>query len=196
VQTLRELLEHELQAVEALERGLARAFQDLADESAKKDVRQAFLRQQRITEKVRKRLARIGGRLRDGDEARPVPSFALEGMLREKEAFLAAAPRDALLDYYNLQLAARITQYAIAAYQGLVETAERLELLREAHPLRGNLEEKRAALSTLQELARGFDVAFRETGGVLQAVPKARQKQNQALVGGPLAAAAPPWMHR
>lgn len=182
MQTLRELLGHELRAVAALEHGLAVALQELADESAKRDVRKAFLREQRQTQRHLKRLERLGARLGGAEPAR---SPALEGMLREKEAFVASAPTDELLDYYNLQLAARVTQYAVGAYEGLVETAaDRLQLPRVAHPLRGNLEEKRGALTALRELARSFDVAFRQTGGVLEPAPRARRDGPRAVSGG------------
>jgi ferritin-like metal-binding protein YciE len=183
VQTLRELLGHELQAVAALEHGLVVALQDLADESAKKDVRTTFLRQQRQTVKHLKRLERLGARL--GGAAEPARSPALEEMLRDKEAFVAADPTDELLDYYNLQLAARITHYAIGAYEGLVETAaDRLQLPRVAHPLRAILEEKRGFLTTLRERARDFHVAFRQTGGVLEPAPRLSPEEGGALVGG------------
>jgi ferritin-like metal-binding protein YciE len=180
VQTLRELFEHDLQAVVALERGLAAALQDMAEESAKKDVRQAFLRQQRQTLRRLKRLDRVAAR----PEGEPAPSPVVEGVLRAKERFVAAAPADQLLDYYSLQLAARLLHYAVAAHEGLVETAERLQLKRVVPVLRANLEEERAALSDLAALTREFHVTFRQAGGLLQPVPPAQKQRAQTLVGG------------
>jgi ferritin-like metal-binding protein YciE len=182
VQTLRELFEHELRAVAAFERGLTQALQDMADESAKKDVSRAFVRQMKQTERQVKRLEKVGERLQWTPE--PAPSPALDGVLREKEAFVAAAPTDDLLDYYNLRVAARLAEYAAAVYEGLVETAERLQLPRVSHLLRASLEEMRAAVSALRTLTHEYDVAFRETGGLLQPVPEEHRRQARALVGG------------
>jgi ferritin-like metal-binding protein YciE len=182
VQTLRELFEHDLRAVVAFEHGLAQALQDMADESAKKDVGRAFLRQMRQTQKEIKRLDRVGARPPGKAETAPAP--ALDGVLREKEAFVGTAPTDELLDYYNLRLAGRLAEYAAVVYEGLLETAERLQLVRPSHLLRANLEEKRAALSALHTLTRDYQVAFRETGGVLQPVPEERREQAKALAGG------------
>jgi ferritin-like metal-binding protein YciE len=175
VQTLRELLEHELQSVASLEHALAEALTDLADESAKKDIRTTFLRQHRLARKEFRRLELAGQRL--DCELVPARSPALEGILREKEAFVGLAPTDELLDYYHLQLAARLTHYVIGAYEGLVQTADRLGLVRVAQALRANLGEKRGALSGLRGLAQSFEVAFRQAGGVLEPVPPERTEQ-------------------
>jgi ferritin-like metal-binding protein YciE len=183
VQTLRELLEHELRAVAALEHGFAVALQDLAEESARKEVRKAFARQQRQTGKALKRLERIVGLLRL-PAAQPPRAPVLEGALQEKEAFVARAPTDELLDYYDLQLASRLTHYAAATYECLVEAAERLQLPRVAHALRANLEEKRGLLTELATLTREFAVAFRQAGGVLQPLPPDHREQTRTLVGG------------
>ena len=180
--TLRELFEHELRAAAAFERGLVQALQDMAEESANKAVTRAFLRQVKQTQKQVGRLEKVGEHLRRKPE--PADSPALEGVLREKEAFVGTAPADELLDYYNLQVAGRLAEYAAAVYEGLVATAERLQLPRASHLLRANLEEKRAALSALRALTREYEVAFRETGGVLQPVPPGRLRQAKELVGG------------
>ncbi len=182
MQTLRELFDAELASVAALERGLGVAFADLADESARKDIRRAFLRLQRQTLKGVKRLERVAEALRQPAEADR--SLALDGILREKEAFVAAAPTDELLDYYNLQLAARLLRYAAGAYEGAIETAERLQLPRVAHALRANLEEKLAALTELHDLTHAFEVAFRQAGGVLEPVPPERKARDRALLTG------------
>jgi ferritin-like metal-binding protein YciE len=183
VQTLQELLDHEFRALAALEHRLAAVLQDLADESANKEVRKVFLRQQRQARKALQRLQRVAGHLRLPPAEPGTHAPVVEGLLREKEALVAGAPTDELLDYYNLQLAVRLTQAAAAAYEGVVETAERLQVLRVAQGLRANLEEKRTLLSDLAAQTRAFAVTFRQTGGVLQPLPPARREQARALVG-------------
>jgi ferritin-like metal-binding protein YciE len=182
VQTLRELFEHEVRAAAAFEGGLVQALQDMADESAKKDVARALLREMRQTRKQLRRLEKVAEHLRGKPEAAASP--VLEGVLREKEAFVGTAPSDELLDYYNLQVAGRLAEYAAAVYEGMLATAEWLQLLHVGHLLRANLEEKRTALSGLRTLAREYEVTFRETGGVLQPVPPERVRQAKEFVSG------------
>jgi ferritin-like metal-binding protein YciE len=182
VQTLRELFEHELRAAFAFEDGLVQALQEMADESARQAFSRAFLRQMKQSQRQVRRLEKVGTHVRR--KPGPAASPALDGVLREKEAFVGTAPTDELLDFYNLQVVVRLAEYAAAVYEGLVETAGRLQLLRVGHLLRANLEEKRATLSALRTLTREYEVAFRETGGVLQPVPSERRGQARQLVSG------------
>jgi ferritin-like metal-binding protein YciE len=182
VQTLRDLFEHEIGAAAAFEHGLAQVLEDMADESAKKAVARAFTRQMKQSRKQLARLEKVGERFHRIPGA--APSAALAGILREKEDFVGTAPADELLDYYNLRVADRLAEYGAAVYEGLVETALRLELRHISHLLRANLEEKRVARSALRTLTHGYQVTLQETGGVLQPVPQGDRPQPEALVEG------------
>jgi ferritin-like metal-binding protein YciE len=128
------LFEHELGAAATFEHALAQSLEDMAEESAKKAVARAFTRQMKQSQKQVGRLERIGERLHR--KFGPAASQALTGILREKEDFVGTAPADELLDNYNLRVAGRLAEYAAAVYEGLVDTAQRLELPHISHLLR------------------------------------------------------------
>jgi ferritin-like metal-binding protein YciE len=170
VQTLKELFGHGLRCVRALEQKLVPVLQDMEDESAAKAVRKAFADHREQTAGHVQRLDEVLGQAQlTAEPSRPCQ--LLDPLLREKETFVAARPTDELLDCYNLLAAMRLEHEEIAAYEGLIEVAEKLRLLEVAHALQANLEEDRTFLARLRRLLRAFRIDFHEAGGVLQPVP-------------------------
>jgi ferritin-like metal-binding protein YciE len=167
VQTLRELFEHSLRSIDSFEQRLLPVLQDMEDECAGKAVRKAFADHREQTHDHVKRLEEVRKKLAlEAGPARPCP--VLDALLRDKETFLATAPTDELLDCYNLLAGMRLEHEEIAAYEGLIEVAEKLRLLEATHLLQANLEEERSSLARLHRLLRAFKIDFHQSGGVLQ----------------------------
>lgn len=83
----------------------------------------------------------------------------MEGLIKEKKAFLREKPSDELLEFYNVGAAQKVERYEITAYEGLIDMAEKLGMPEVVDLLEQNLQEEEMTLNRLKAIASEFDVA-------------------------------------
>jgi ferritin-like metal-binding protein YciE len=87
----------------------------------------------------------------------------IEGLIKEKKAFMREKPSDELLEFYNIGAAQKTERYEITAYEGLIDMADKLGMLDAVELLEQTLQEEEAALNKLKAIASEFDVAEEES---------------------------------
>lgn len=157
MQTIEELFEHELKDVYGAEHSLVDALEQMAAESADKDIKRLYTQHRRETQAQIKRLDRIFKAL--GQRAEPQACPGMEGLIKEKKAFMREKPTPDLLEFYNVGAAQKVERYEITAYENLIDMADKLGLSDAVDLLEQNLQEEEATLNKLKAIASEFDVA-------------------------------------
>jgi ferritin-like metal-binding protein YciE len=156
MQTIEELFEHELTDIYSAEQSLLDALEQMAGESSDRDIRKAFTQHRKETQGQIKRLERIFKTLGRKPEAATCPG--IEGLIKEKKAFLREKPSPELLEFYNIGAAQKTERYEITAYENLIDMADKLGLSDAVELLEQNLQEEEATLNRLKAIASEFDV--------------------------------------
>ena len=156
MQTIEELFEHELNDIYGAERSLLDALEQMADESSDREIKRVFTQHRKETQLQVKRLDRIFKAL--GQTPGPDPCPGLEGLLKEKRAFMREKPSEELVEFYNIGVSRKVERYEITAYENLIDMAEKLGMSDAVDLLEQNLLEEEAALNRLKTIASEFDV--------------------------------------
>lgn len=157
MQTIEELFEHELKDIYSAEQSLLDALEQMANESSDKDIRRGFTQHRKETQAQIKRLEKAYKVLGQKPEAGTCPG--MEGLIKEKKAFMRERPSDELLEFYNIGAAQKVERYEITAYESLIDMAEKLGLGEVVELLEQNLQEEEMTLNKLKAIASEFDVA-------------------------------------
>ena len=157
MQTIEELFEHELQDIYSAEQSLLDALEQMANESSDREIKRGFTQHRRETQAQIKRLDKIYKALGQKPKASTCPG--MEGLIKEKKAFLREKPSDELLEFYNVGAAQKVERYEITAYEGLIDMAEKLGMTEVVDLLEQNLQEEEMTLNRLKAIASEFDVA-------------------------------------
>jgi ferritin-like metal-binding protein YciE len=157
MQTIEELFEHELKDIYSAEHSLLDALEQMAAESADRDVKKAYTQHRKETQGQIKRLEKVFKRLGRKPKAETCPG--IEGLIKEKKAFMREKPSDELLEFFNIGAAQKTERYEITAYETLIDMADKLGMTDVVELLEQTLLEEEAALNTLKMLASEFDVA-------------------------------------
>jgi ferritin-like metal-binding protein YciE len=157
MQTIEELFEHELKDIYSAEHALLAALEQMADESSDRDIRKVFSQHRKETQAQIKRLEKIFKTMGQKPEAETCPG--IEGLIKEKKAFVREKPSAELLEFYNIGAAQKTERYEITAYETLIDMADKLGMLDAVDLLEHNLQEEEAALNRLKAIASEFDVA-------------------------------------
>lgn len=157
MQTIEELFEHELQDIYSAEHSLLDALEQMANESSDREIKRGFTQHRKETQGQIKRLEKIFKMLGQKPESAACPG--IEGLIKEKKAFMREKPSDELLEFYNVGAAQKVERYEITAYEGLIDMAEKLGMDDVVDLLEQNLQEEEMALNKLKALASEFDVA-------------------------------------
>ena len=160
MQTIEELFEHELQDIYSAEQSLLDALEQMANESTDRDIRRSFTQHRKETQGQIKRLDKIYKTLGQKPESGSCPG--IEGLIKEKKAFMREKPSDELLEFYNVGAGQKVERYEITAYEGLIGMAEKLGMTDVVDLLEQNLQEEEMALNKLKAIASEFDVAEEE----------------------------------
>ncbi|MNC88672.1 hypothetical protein D3C83_45110 [compost metagenome] len=83
----------------------------------------------------------------------------MEGLIKEKKAFMRERPSAELLEFYNIGASQKVERYEITAYEGLIDMAEKLGMGDAVELLQQNLQEEEMTLNKLKAIASEFDVA-------------------------------------
>jgi len=156
MQTIEELFEHELKDIYSAEHALLGALEQMANESSDRDIRKAFTQHRKETVNQIKRLDRVFKTLGQKPSAETCPG--VEGLIKEKKAFVRARPSAELLEYYNIGAAQKTERYEITAYENLIDMADKLGMDDAVEWLEQNLQEEEPALNRLKTIASEFDV--------------------------------------
>ena len=157
MQTIEELFEHELQDIYSAEQSLLEAMEQMAQESSDREIKRGFMQHRKETQGQIKRLEKIYRSLGQKPESSSCPG--IEGLIKEKKAFMREKPSDELLEFYNIGAAQKVERYEITAYEGLIDMAEKLGMSDVVDLLEQNLQEEELALNKLKAIASEFDVA-------------------------------------
>ena len=157
MQTIEELFEHELQDIYSAEQSLLDALEQMANESADREIRRGFTQHRKETQAQIKRLDKIYKSLGQKPESSTCPG--IEGLIKEKKAFMREKPSDELLEFYNVGAAQKVERYEITAYESLIDMADKLGLGDVVELLELNLQEEEMALNKLKAIASEFDVS-------------------------------------
>ena len=157
MQTIEELFEHELKDIYAAEQSLLDALEQMASESSDREIKKSFTQHRKETQSQVKRLEKVYKTLGQKPESGTCPG--IEGLIKEKKAFMREKPSDELLEFYNIGAAQKVERYEITAYESLIDMAEKLGMSDVVELLEQNLQEEELTLNRLKALASEFDVA-------------------------------------
>lgn len=157
MQTIEELFEHELKDIYAAEQSLLEALEQMASESSDREIKKGFTQHRKETQAQIKRLEKVYKTLGRKPESGTCPG--MEGLIKEKKAFMREKPSDELLEFYNIGAAQKVERYEITAYESLIDMAEKLGMGDVVELLEQNLQEEEMTLNRLKAIASEFDVA-------------------------------------
>jgi ferritin-like metal-binding protein YciE len=156
MQTIEELFEHELKDIYSAEHSLLDALEQMASESSDRDIRKVFTQHRKETQGQIKRLEKVFKSMGQKPEAETCPG--IEGLIKEKKAFMREKPSEELLEFYNIGAAQKTERYEITAYENLIDMADKLGMADAVELLEQTLQEEEAALNKLKAIASEFDV--------------------------------------
>lgn len=156
MQTIEELFEHELKDIYGAEHSLLDALEQMAGESSDREIKKAYTQHRKETQGQIKRLEKVFKTLGQKAERETCPG--MEGLIKEKKAFMREKPSEELLEFYNIGAAQKVERYEITAYENLIDMAEKLGMTDAVELLEQNLQEEEAALNKLKTIASEFDV--------------------------------------
>jgi ferritin-like metal-binding protein YciE len=157
MQTIEELFEHELKDMYSGETALLNALEQMAVESSDREIKRAFTQHRKETQGQIKRIEKVFKSMGQKAEAETCPG--IEGLIKEKKAFMREKPSEELLEFYNIGAAQKAERYEITAYENLIDMAEKLGMTDAVELLEQNLQEEEATLNKLKAIASEFDVA-------------------------------------
>src|SRR5213594_2798757 len=109
--TIEELFEHELKDMYGGETSLLDALEQMVGESSDREIKRAFTQHRKETQGQIKRLDRIFKSLGQKPEAHACRG--IEGLIKEKKAFMRRRPTPQLLEFYNFFFVKHKTAYEI-----------------------------------------------------------------------------------
>jgi ferritin-like metal-binding protein YciE len=157
MQTIEELFEHELKDLYSAEHMLLGALEQMASESSDREIKKAFVQHRKETQGQIKRLEKIFKTL--GQKPEADTCAGVEGLMKEKKAFMKERPSDELVEFYNIGAGQKAERYEITSYESLIDMADKLGMTDAVELLGQNLEEEEATLNKLKMIASEFDVA-------------------------------------
>jgi ferritin-like metal-binding protein YciE len=157
VSTIEELFEHELKDIYGGETSLLDALEQMANESADREIKKGFQQHRKETQGQLKRIEKIFKLLGKKAEAETCPG--IEGLIKEKKTFMKERPTEDLLEFYNIGAAQKVERYEITSYENLIDMADKLGLTDAVELLEQNLQEEESTLNKLKAVASEFDVS-------------------------------------
>lgn len=155
--TIEELFEHELKDIYGGETSLLDALAQMAEESSDREIKRAFQQHRKETQGQLKRLEKIFKSIGQKPEAEVCPG--IEGLIKEKKAFMKERPSEELLEFFNVGAGQKVERYEITSYENLIDMAEKLGMADAVELLEENLQEEETALNKLKAIASEFDVS-------------------------------------
>ena len=149
----RELFLHELGDVLYAERTLVKALPKLQEEASDDELRMGFEQHLEETRQHVKNIEQAFEALGEKPTAEKCPG--IEGIKKEHDDFVAKeSPSQEVLDSFLTGAGARTEHYEIAAYEGLITTAEALGENDVVKLLNENLQHEKKALETMKSVGK------------------------------------------
>jgi ferritin-like metal-binding protein YciE len=149
----RELFLHELGDVLYAERVLVKALPKLEEEASDPELAEAFKSHRLETEQHVNNLEQAFEALGERVKAEKCP--AIDGIKKEHDDFVRdESPSPGILDAFLTGSGARAEHYEIAAYEGLITTADALGEEKVSTLLAANLAQEKEALQTLKTISK------------------------------------------
>ncbi len=150
---LRELFLHELCDILYAERVLVKTLPKLEKEASDSELAGAFKSHQAETEQHVTNLVKAFEAL--GEKAKAEKCPAIDGIKQEHDDFVKdESPSPEILNSFLTGAGSRAEHYEIAAYEGLITTAEALGEEKVADLLKANLADEKEALTTLKTISK------------------------------------------
>lgn len=158
IDTLHDKFVYELQQVYYIETELVDVLATLEESTADDRISEEFQKHQRTSADHARRLKRAFDVL--DEEAEPRQSHAFDGIIEDRQTFLAEVAEDTdLVDLYNVGAAMKIERLEITTYEGLLTHADELDLPNEAtEPLDNNLDDEKDTLRELEGITSGSTI--------------------------------------
>ena len=154
----RELFLHELGDVLYAERVLVKTLPKLEKEASDSELARAFKSHQAETEQHVSNIEQAFEALDEKAKAEKCP--AIDGIKQEHDDFVKdESPSPEILNSFLTGAGARAEHYEIAAYEGLITTAEALGEEKVAVLLKANLADEKQALTTLKTISKRLATA-------------------------------------
>jgi ferritin-like metal-binding protein YciE len=148
MQTGHELFVHGLNDMMDAEHQLVDALEELAGDSSRAYLKQAFNQHRRETEGQIKRLEECFELL--GEESEETECHGIRGLVAEKKAFGEEDPSQDLIDVFNVGAAIKTESYEICEYESLLDMAREMKHTKVAQLLSQNLKEEKATLKKME----------------------------------------------
>lgn len=151
MQTLKDVLEHQIKDLYSAESQLVKALPKMAEAATSADLRRAFEQHLRQTEQHVQRLKQAADQL--GVKPTGEKCKGMEGLIREGEDLIEKHQKSEALDAALIAAAQRIEHYEIAGYGSAAQFAETLGEAEVKRLLGDTLEEEEATDEKLTMLA-------------------------------------------
>lgn len=158
--SIQELFEHELKDIYSGEHSLVAALEQMAKESTDREIKKGYVQHRKETQGQIKRLDKVFKMI--GRKAEEETCHGIEGLIKEKKAFVREKPSPELLEYFNVGASQKVERYEITSYESLIDMADKLGLADAVELLEQNLQEEEATLNRLKMIASEYDVAEEE----------------------------------
>ena len=166
IDSLHGMFEHDLKDIFFAEQQLIKSLDKMEKEAKIPEIKEAFAQHKAETKGQVERLKEVFRMMGESPKAQKCPGIL--GIIKEKEEFNKEVSKGKdgkeLLDLYNLGAASKVERYEISAYEGLINIAQKHDMTDVIPLLAANLEEERAALTKVQDLALNFDTADIKSG--------------------------------
>jgi ferritin-like metal-binding protein YciE len=160
MQTVEELFEHELKDMYSGEHALLDALEQMAAESSDREIKKGFTQHRKETQAQIKRLEKIFKSI--GQKPQAETCHGIEGLVKEKKAFMKEKPSEELVEFFNVGAAQKVERYEITSYESLIDMADKLGMTDAVELLEQSLQEEEAALNKLKMIASEYDVMEEE----------------------------------
>lgn len=149
MQTAHELYIHELTDMLSAEQQLVEALAEQAENASNAQLKKAIETHRTQTEKQVERLQRCFQEI--GEEPEETECKGIKGLIEEYKSFAEEEdPSEDILDHFTCSAAAKVEQYEIKAYEGLIELAESMEHTQAVRLLNQSLKEEQATLEKME----------------------------------------------
>jgi ferritin-like metal-binding protein YciE len=152
MQTAHELFLHEMSDMLDAERRLVEALDAQAEESSNPQVKKAFAKHQRQTERHERRLQQAFESL--GEEPEDSECAGMKGLEEEHDNFIEQDPSEDILDIFNVGAAKKVECYEITAYESLIQLAQGMGHKKAVQLLRQNLLEEQQMLKKIEQFGK------------------------------------------
>jgi ferritin-like metal-binding protein YciE len=149
----RDLFMHDLGDILYAERLLAKALPKLEKEASDEELAESFKEHQIETEQHVANLEQAFEQLGENPKAEKCPG--IDGIKQEHDEFVKEqSPSAEILDAFLTGAGARAEHYEIAAYEGLIASAEAMGEDEVAKLLSANLAQEKEALATMKKIGK------------------------------------------